>query len=109
MYVALNPPITNVFDLPQRRGGQPGDLRSDRVRGEVIRRMETLWPGPLRGQETSQEQGCASNPPSHIYSLTTVRGICKEHLAIYDINGLYLARSVIFLKIEERYGGTKPF
>ena len=55
MYIALNPPITNIIDLPQRRSGQPGDLRSDRVRGEVIRRMETLWSGPLRGRETSQE------------------------------------------------------
>ena len=53
----LNPPNTNINDLPQGWSGEPGDLRSDRVLGEVIRRMETLWSGPLRGRETSQEQG----------------------------------------------------
>ena len=41
MHIALNPPTININDLPQWRSVEPGDLRSNRVHGEVIRRMET--------------------------------------------------------------------
>ena len=41
MHLALNPPIKKIIDSPQWRSGEPGDLRSNRVHGEVIRRMET--------------------------------------------------------------------
>ena len=56
MYIALNPPITNVIDLPQRRGGQPGNLLSGRLRGRGDQKDGDSRSGPLRGRETSQEQ-----------------------------------------------------
>ena len=56
MYIALNPPITNTIDLPQRWSGQPGNLLSGRLRGRGDQKDGDSRSGPLRGRETSQEQ-----------------------------------------------------